>query len=168
MSTYTRCDCRTRLSLPCRARVRHSDRVAGAGCFGAALMMHPELVARCMAAMGEALQRVADEQHNKQQQQQQQQQQIPQGQTQGAGGSVEGAGGAAGAAGAGAERARAIPLTVKCRLGVDEVDSYEQLVRFVRVVSEGSHVRHFVVHSRKAFLNVSWGRGRMGGGRRAM
>jgi hypothetical protein len=34
----------------------HSDRVAGAGCFGAALMLQPEVVAECMAAMGEAAQ----------------------------------------------------------------------------------------------------------------
>ncbi len=31
-----------------------SDRVAGAGCFGAALMLQPELVASCMKAMAEA------------------------------------------------------------------------------------------------------------------
>ena len=31
-----------------------SDRVAGAGCFGASLMLQPELVAACMKAMGEA------------------------------------------------------------------------------------------------------------------
>lgn len=112
-------------------------------------MMQPELVAKCMAAMGEALQRVADEKQQQQQQassSRQQEQEEKQGQQEGAG---------VGAAGAG--RARPIPLTVKCRLGVDEVDSYEQLVRFVRVVSEGSPVRHFVVHSRKAFLNVSGG-----------
>ncbi|EFJ43435.1 hypothetical protein VOLCADRAFT_43118, partial [Volvox carteri f. nagariensis] len=32
-----------------------SDRVASAGCFGAALMMRPHLVARCTAAMAEAM-----------------------------------------------------------------------------------------------------------------
>lgn len=42
--------------------------------------------------------------------------------------------------------------TFACRLGVDDVDSYEQLQRFVRIVSEGSPVRHFVVHARKCFL----------------
>ncbi len=31
-----------------------SDRVAGAGCFGASLMLNPQLVADCMRAMGEA------------------------------------------------------------------------------------------------------------------
>lgn len=31
-----------------------SDRVAGAGAFGASLMLQPELVARCMSAIAEA------------------------------------------------------------------------------------------------------------------
>lgn len=48
-----------------------------------------------------------------------------------------------------------VPVSVKCRLGVDDVDSYAQLHEFVRVVSEGSPVRHFIVHSRKALLKVS-------------
>ena len=39
--------------------------------------------------------------------------------------------------------------------GVNSADSYEQLCNFVRVVSEGSPVRHFVVHCRKALLNYS-------------
>ena len=45
-----------------------------------------------------------------------------------------------------------MPVTVKCRLGVDSCDSYEELCDFVRVVSEGSGVRHFVLHSRKCLL----------------
>ena len=32
-----------------------SDRVAGAGCFGAALMLRPEVVAECCAAMEAAV-----------------------------------------------------------------------------------------------------------------
>lgn len=80
-----------------------SSRVAGAGCFGAALMAEPQLVADCCAAMAA----VTD-----------------------------------------------IPITVKCRLGVDDVDSYQQLCNFVRTVSEGSPVRHFIVHCRKAILNL--------------
>ncbi|GLC72961.1 hypothetical protein PLESTF_001314200 [Pleodorina starrii] len=87
-----------------------SDRVAGAGCFGAALMLQPQLVADCMAAMAAAV-------------------------------AAAGPGGGP------------LPVSVKCRLGVDEADSYAQLHEFVRVVSEGSPVRHFIVHSRKAFLN---------------
>ncbi len=33
------------------------------------------------------------------------------------------------------------------------MDSYEQLKAFVRTVSEGSPVRHFIVHARKCFLH---------------
>ncbi|KXZ44463.1 hypothetical protein GPECTOR_67g303 [Gonium pectorale] len=87
-----------------------SDRVAGAGCFGAALMLQPELVGDCMAAM------------------------------------------AAATAGLG-PGGRPLPLSVKCRLGVDEEDSYAQLQHFVRVVSERSPVSHFIVHARKAYLD---------------
>ncbi|KAG2489249.1 hypothetical protein HYH03_012269 [Edaphochlamys debaryana] len=151
-----------------------SDRVAGAGCFGAALMMQPGLVGECLAAVAEAVERATAEL------------------AAGGAGAAEGgaaagaavqagaeAGAQAGSSGDGAEEGeeaeeegalRAPPaarvplrrpaplptpprLTVKCRLGVDEADSYEQLVEFVRVVSERAPVRHFVVHSRKAFLN---------------
>lgn len=43
------------------------------------------------------------------------------------------------------------PVTVKCRLGVDNCDSYEELVRFVTIVAQ-SGVKHFIVHARKAWL----------------
>ncbi|HEX5123362.1 MAG TPA: tRNA dihydrouridine(20/20a) synthase DusA [Rhodanobacteraceae bacterium] len=44
-----------------------------------------------------------------------------------------------------------IPVTVKCRLGVDEQDEYEDLERFVETVrATGCTV--FVVHARKAWL----------------
>jgi tRNA-dihydrouridine synthase A len=46
------------------------------------------------------------------------------------------------------------PITVKCRLGVDNVDSYEELVGFIRTVSS-SGVAHFIVHARKALLNIT-------------
>eukprot|EP00741_Cyanophora_paradoxa_P012957 tig00020660_g12513.t1 len=48
-----------------------------------------------------------------------------------------------------------VPVTVKCRIGVDDRDSYEELAEFVSRVSEGGGVRHFVVHARKALLNSS-------------
>lgn len=80
-----------------------SERVSGSGCFGAALMREPQLVAELCTAMGEG---------------------------------VEGQ----------------VPITVKCRIGVDDDDSYAQLAEFVRVVSKQSPVRHFVVHARKAIL----------------
>ncbi|KAG2489199.1 hypothetical protein HYH03_012224 [Edaphochlamys debaryana] len=108
-----------------------SDRVAGAGCFGTALMMQPALVGECLAAVAEAVERAT----------------------------AELAAGGAGAEGGRGERQRAAlepqrqARPRRCRLGVDDADSYEQLVEFVRVVSERAPVRHFVVHSRKAFLN---------------
>ena len=44
-----------------------------------------------------------------------------------------------------------IPVTVKCRLGADDMDSYEQFAHFLRVVAEGG-CRHFIVHARKCIL----------------
>lgn len=81
-----------------------SDKVAGRGCFGAALMKQPRLVASVCRALAES---------------------APAG----------------------------TPITVKCRLGVDELDSYEFLRDFVATVSrEAPQVRHFIVHARKAVL----------------
>lgn len=80
-----------------------SDRVAGAGCFGAALMLQPGLVADCAAAL---------------------------------------------AAGLGP----GTPVSIKCRLGVDDADSYEQLAAFVAAVSGAGGVRRFVIHARKCLL----------------
>ena len=70
------------------------------GNFGACLMLQPERVAECIAAMGNATK---------------------------------------------------IPVTVKHRIGVDEVDSYEDLVKFVSIVAE-SGCERFSVHARKAWL----------------
>lgn len=81
-----------------------SDRVAGAGCFGASLMLRPETVGEACAAIA--------------------------------------------AATAGSSHA----VTVKCRLGVDDVDQYEDVCRFVEGVIQRSPVRHFVIHSRKCHL----------------
>eukprot|EP00959_Pyramimonas_sp_CCMP1952_P371531 7779853-Pyramimonas_sp.AAC.1 len=48
---------------------------------------------------------------------------------------------------------RARNLTVKCRIGVDKNDSYEDLRGFVTTVMEASGSRaHFVVHARAAWL----------------
>lgn len=79
-----------------------SDRVAGAGCFGAALMTDPERVGRTVSAM------------------------------------------------AGASRS---PVTVKCRVGVDDHDSYTELRRFVSTIHELSGCRQFILHARKAWLS---------------
>lgn len=81
-----------------------SPKVAGKGCFGAALMREPETVA-------EATRRMAT--------------QLPPN----------------------------VPVTVKCRLGVDDQDSYESLASFVRIVAEKGGVRHFIVHARIAILS---------------
>jgi len=45
-----------------------------------------------------------------------------------------------------------IPVTVKCRLGVDDHDKWENFVEFIRVVSEQGGATKFIVHARKAFL----------------
>ncbi|PXF44196.1 tRNA-dihydrouridine(20/20a) synthase [Gracilariopsis chorda] len=80
-----------------------SPKVAGKGCFGAALMREPHLVADACRRMREVL-----PEH--------------------------------------------VPVTVKCRIGVDNDDSYQQLCDFVSVVSERGGVSHFIVHARKAIL----------------
>lgn len=76
-----------------------SDRVQG-GNFGACLMADPALVARCLAAMIDAVR---------------------------------------------------IPVTVKCRIGIDDQDSEADLTRFVASVADAG-CRRFIVHARKAWL----------------
>lgn len=44
-----------------------------------------------------------------------------------------------------------IPVTVKHRLGVDEQESYDELAKFVAIVSAAG-CTHFIVHARKAWL----------------
>jgi len=44
-----------------------------------------------------------------------------------------------------------LPVTVKHRIGIDELDRYEDMANFVRIVSEAG-CRHFSVHARKAWL----------------
>lgn len=45
-----------------------------------------------------------------------------------------------------------IPVTVKCRIGVDNEDSYEYLHNFIDIVSTNSNCDTFIVHARKALL----------------
>lgn len=45
-----------------------------------------------------------------------------------------------------------VPVTVKHRLGVDDLDRYEDVDRFVRIVTEAGADR-FVIHARKAWLH---------------
>jgi len=44
-----------------------------------------------------------------------------------------------------------IPITVKCRIGVDEKDSYEDLLNFIQMVSKAG-CNTFIIHARKAWL----------------
>ncbi|VAH31204.1 unnamed protein product [Triticum turgidum subsp. durum] len=46
-----------------------------------------------------------------------------------------------------------VPVSVKCRIGVDDRDSYEELCTFVDKVVSKSPTRHFIIHARKALLS---------------
>ena len=45
-----------------------------------------------------------------------------------------------------------VPATVKCRIGIDDMDPEQGLNRFVETVAK-SGVTHFIIHARKAWLN---------------
>jgi tRNA-dihydrouridine synthase A len=77
-----------------------SSRVS-AGRFGACLMLEPELVADCVAAMQAKV---------------------------------------------------TIPITVKCRIGVDEKDNQESLYHFIQLISQAG-CKTVIVHARKAWLS---------------
>src|ERR1700741_4967902 len=49
------------------------------------------------------------------------------------------------------KRAVAVPVTVKCRIGIDDQDSEADLERFIATVA-GAGCRTFIVHARKAWL----------------
>lgn len=49
------------------------------------------------------------------------------------------------------QKAVKIPVTVKHRIGIDDQDSYEHLVNFVKIVS-ASGCQRFSIHARKAWL----------------
>lgn len=44
-----------------------------------------------------------------------------------------------------------IPVTVKCRIGIDDMEEYQALEHFIDVVAQGGCQR-FIVHARKAWL----------------
>ncbi len=77
-----------------------SDRVQS-GCFGAVLMLRPQLVADCVSAM---------------------------------------------------QAASAMPVTVKCRIGVDDQNPADALPEFLRAMI-GAGVAHVIIHARKAWLS---------------
>ena len=45
-----------------------------------------------------------------------------------------------------------IPVTVKCRIGIDDQDSEAALSHFIETVSERGGCRRFIIHARKAWL----------------
>jgi tRNA-dihydrouridine synthase A len=45
----------------------------------------------------------------------------------------------------------AVPVTVKCRIGVDDQEPSEMLPRFIETVAKAG-VSHFIIHARKAWL----------------
>lgn len=49
-------------------------------------------------------------------------------------------------------RAVTVPVTVKCRIGVDEHDSYPELQQFIATVANAG-CKIFIIHARKAWLN---------------
>jgi tRNA-dihydrouridine synthase len=46
-----------------------------------------------------------------------------------------------------------VPVTVKCRLGVDDMDDEASFLAFIDTVAERGGARVFIVHARKAWLN---------------
>lgn len=76
-----------------------SDRVQS-GRIGACLMLQPQLVGDCIAAMRDAVK---------------------------------------------------LPVTVKCRIGVDDYDSYEDLIHFIKTIAQAG-CQAFIIHARKAWL----------------
>lgn len=45
-----------------------------------------------------------------------------------------------------------VPVTVKCRIGIDRAEEAEMLFRFIEVVRDAG-CRHFILHARKAWLD---------------
>ncbi|KAF5184181.1 tRNA-dihydrouridine(20/20a) synthase [Thalictrum thalictroides] len=46
-----------------------------------------------------------------------------------------------------------VPVSVKCRIGLDDHDSYNELCEFIYTVASLSPTKHFIIHARKALLN---------------
>ncbi|QPK61721.1 tRNA dihydrouridine(20/20a) synthase DusA [Methylomonas sp. LL1] len=49
-------------------------------------------------------------------------------------------------------QAASIPVTIKSRIGIDDMDSYPELTRFISVAAAGG-CESFIVHARKAWLS---------------
>lgn len=50
------------------------------------------------------------------------------------------------------EKMVSIPVNVKCRLGVDNNDSYDFAYKFVQTISTRTNVKNFIIHARKCWL----------------
>ena len=106
-----------------------SNTIASSNSMGAAMMYTPERTAECCAAILSAIRRLEAQdclQNNRIHKQTL---------------SIENSGSSC-----------LTNFSVKCRTGVDELDSYEDLYNFVNVVSTQGGVRRFQIHARKAIL----------------
>ena len=106
-----------------------SNTIASSNSMGAAMMYTPERTAECCAAILNAIRRLEAQdclQNNRIHKQTL---------------SIENSGSSC-----------LTNFSVKCRTGVDELDSYEDLYNFVNVVSTQGGVRRFQIHARKAIL----------------
>ncbi len=45
-----------------------------------------------------------------------------------------------------------IPVTIKCRIAIDDAEEWPFLTRFIDTIVAGSANRHFIIHARKAWL----------------
>jgi len=50
------------------------------------------------------------------------------------------------------QAAASVPVTVKSRIGIDDLDSYEFLHNFIDIVAQAD-CQHFIIHARKAWLS---------------
>ncbi|KAI7876916.1 FMN-linked oxidoreductase [Lichtheimia hyalospora FSU 10163] len=50
------------------------------------------------------------------------------------------------------QQAVSIPVTIKCRLGVDQLDSFDFLYNFVDTIHKSNTMPHLIVHARKCIL----------------
>ena len=44
-----------------------------------------------------------------------------------------------------------VPITVKCRIGVDDQDDYQDLIQFIKIITQAP-VKKLIIHARKAWL----------------
>jgi tRNA-dihydrouridine synthase A len=47
-----------------------------------------------------------------------------------------------------------LSLSVKCRIGVNERDSFEFFHDYIKLLSDSADISHFIIHCRKALLNL--------------